>query len=438
MKLKGIFLVLLMSIGIGAQAQNYGATPEDSVDCTRNLSLYSEFYKQKSYEDARGPWLKAMEICPKSSKNLYIRGVNMYKKFFTQQKTRSGQQAIADTIFWIYDQRIEHFGEEGKYLGRKGYDMMRYSPDRMQEAYELMWKSVEIEGNESDASTLAGTYQAAYELYNAEKMTKEDLLKIYEPLAQIIVANLDPSKGLGEKTKDQYKSAYEQIEKIFSVIASCEDLIALYQPQFEEKKTDTTWLASVVATMGKRDCGESEFFLQASVELYNSNPSGVSALGIGIAMLKKERFNEAVKYCSEAAELAKETSVKSNAYKYAALSSLASKSYANAKSYALKWLSVEPGNGEAYMIIGDAYLYGSTSVGENSCEQSFGYLAAMDKYRYAASIDPSLSDKANKKIGQARAQLPKQADCFFYGILNGQEVQVGGWIGETVTVQTQE
>ena len=438
MKLKGILFGLLISVGFGAHAQKYGATPEDSIDCTRNLSLYSEFYKQKNYDDAKGPWLKAMETCPQSSKNLYIRGVNMYKKFFTKQTTRSGQKAIADTIFWIYDMRIENFGEEGKYLGRKGYDMMRYAPSRMDEAYELMNKSIEMEGENSSPSVLAGVYQAAYELYGKEQMTKEELLVLYQPLAEIIVANLNPEKGLGEKAVDQYKSAYEQIEKIFSVIASCEDLIALYQPQFEERKTDTTWLASVVATMAKRDCSDSDFFLEASVALYNERPSGVAALGIGIAMLKKERFGEAVKYCAEAADIAKENSVKTNAYKYAALSSLATKSYANAKSYALKWLSVEPGNGEAYMIIGDSYLYGSNSVGENACEQAFGYIAAIDKYKYAMSLDPSLSDKANRKIGQARAQFPKKSDCFFFGILDGQEVQIGGWIGETITVQTQE
>ena len=35
---------------IDANAQRFGKTPQDSIECLMNNSLYKEFYKQKAYK----------------------------------------------------------------------------------------------------------------------------------------------------------------------------------------------------------------------------------------------------------------------------------------------------------------------------------------------------------------------------------------------------
>ena len=104
---------------------------------------------------------------------------------------------------------------------------------------------------------------------------------------------------------------------------------------------------------------------------------------------------------------------------------------------ALKMLSLDPGNGEAYMLIGDAYFYGASSIGDNECTNKAGYWAAVDKYQTAVAKDPTLSDKIYQKIANAKARYPKKEDCFFHSLNDGSSYEVGGWIGETTTVRVQ-
>ena len=58
--MKTIKLFILIAIFFSSfslvKSQKYGATKEDSLKCIQNLSLYSEFYKQKNYKDAANPW----------------------------------------------------------------------------------------------------------------------------------------------------------------------------------------------------------------------------------------------------------------------------------------------------------------------------------------------------------------------------------------------
>ena len=64
-------------------------------------------------------------------------------------------------------------------------------------------------------------------------------------------------------------------------------------------------------------------------------------------------------------------------------------------------------------------------------------LAAIDKYRYAKSIDAEVADDANKRIGNYNSSLPLREEGFQRSVNPGDKVQVGCGIGETVTVRFQ-
>ena len=54
-KIKRIGMALMLTaLAVSANAQKTGKTPEDSVKCIENLSLYQESYKMKNYADAYG------------------------------------------------------------------------------------------------------------------------------------------------------------------------------------------------------------------------------------------------------------------------------------------------------------------------------------------------------------------------------------------------
>lgn len=432
---KQLFTIALMFVAtLGFAQDKYGATEADKTICLENTSLYVEFYKQKNYDDAKGPWLKAVEHCPKSSKNLYIKGASMYKKFIVAEKDATRKAELLDTLMWVYDQRILNFGQEGSVLGRKGADLARYDKTKTKEAYEMLKKSFELEGNKAQKAAITSYYQQAEKMVINGDLETSELLTLFPKLSNVVVYNIENSTK--EKDKENWIKVAAIIEQIFSKYAGCKELVEIYTPKYEAAPNDTNVLIQIVAFFEKSDCTEEPLFLKASISLDAVSPSAISKFGIGRSLLKKERFAEAVGYFKQAAELSNTSTGKINAYKYIALTSLSQKQYSTAKSYALKMIALDSKNATAYMIIGDAYLYGSRTVGENDCEKAGGYWAAPAKYNKAKALDPSLAAKANKKIASCKTQRPKKADCFFYNIVDGQSFHVGGWINEDVTVHT--
>ena len=56
-------LAAILIFSLSATAQKYGKTPEDSIECITNISLYGEFYKQQNYKDAFKPWREVFIKC---------------------------------------------------------------------------------------------------------------------------------------------------------------------------------------------------------------------------------------------------------------------------------------------------------------------------------------------------------------------------------------
>lgn len=435
-KLLALFLVVISAVGYGQG--KYGATPEDSTNCIKNLSLYQEFFKQKNYEDAKGPWMEAMKTCPKSSKNLYIKGATMYKTFIKKEKDKAAKAELVKTLMWVYDQRIENFGQKGYTLGRKGSDLFVYGgKTKREEAFAILKESIDLQKEKTEAGVLALYYKAADKLVKMKKLEKSEMIALFPSLMDIVEPNLKKAKESGKEKKiKRWESTKAAIEGIFNPYASCDELIKIYQPKFDANKQDIATLKQIINIFEKRKCTDKELFLNASKELHKIEPSGLSALGIGVSLLKKERASESLQYFKQIEEIGENDEQKLKGFKYAATAALQTKQYATTKSYALKMLKIDPKNADAYMLIGDAYFYGSKTCGENDCMKNGGYWAAIPKYIRAKSLNPELAGKVGKKIAAVNAQLPKKEDCFFYNITNGQTLTIGCWINETVTVKT--
>ena len=127
-----------------------------------------------------------------------------------------------------------------------------------------------------------------------------------------------------------------------------------------------------------------------------------------------------------------------DSYQFLAAGMLSLGQAQSAKTYALKMLAINPQSGEAYLIIGNAYVKGRKDCGGDECKSRAAYWAAVDKFAKAKSVDPSVSDKVQQYINSYVGQFPKKEDCFFYGLTDGQSYTLDCWIGETTIVRTRE
>lgn len=426
----GVFFV--MNCGF-AQNGKFGNTPEDSVDCVKNLSLYQEFFKQGNYADAIGPWRTAVKLCPKYSTSLYINGAKMYKAFVEKEKDKAKRDKLIDTLELVYDMRILNFGDSGNVLGRKGVDMMVCRETRMKEAFETLKKSFEILGNKTDPNTVLFLYKALYGLNKDGKATKEELIEMYPKLSEVCDYNINHSKDQG--VKDSYKTVKDNLDTWFSQVADCPDLIKLYTPKFQAGPEDTVLLETITRILDKKDCAKEELYFKAATALVKLKPSATAYYSVGITAIQNNNYSDAIEHFKKSVELAQEDELKVKANIKAAQCYLKIGQYASGRTYAQRAIAVNPSNGEAYILIGDAYAASADACGDNECTKKAAYWAAVDKYAKARSVDSSQAESAGNKIASYSKYFPDKEKCFFYNITEGSTYTVECWINETTTVR---
>jgi len=110
------------------------------------------------------------------------------------------------------------------------------------------------------------------------------------------------------------------------------------------------------------------------------------------------------------------------------------KQYNEARKEARQAIQLNPNYGNPYSLIGDMYATTARSCGD-SWNQRLAILAAVDKYNKAASLDPSIADRAKEKASRYRSSFPPKEEGFLRGVKQGTTQKVGCWIGESVKVR---
>ena len=425
-KLALALLAITISTFSFAQGK-YGATPEDSVACIESL-IYKDYMKADPAL-ALSLWKTAYRVCPASQVSLYINGVKLYQGLIRGAKTGAEQKAYKDTMYSIFDQRIEVFGNKAKVLGYKGQTMLVYSKKELDKIYNTLNEAVELGGDKSAAGTLVATMFAVVNLEKAGKKTKEEVVVEYDRLITICATN---------KADKKYVDADAKIQSVAAPYLDCEVLVPLAEKNFEANKENVDWLRNTVKLLRYKKCYEAPVFAKVAEAYFALEPSAEGADGMGKLFLGKKDYTKAISFFNKALEMS-ETDEDKAMYTFSiAEAYMYSKSYSSAKSYALKAAKLKSGWGEPYILIGDAYMYSSKSCDDGELGRFGAYWAAVDKYQRAKSVDSAVAGEANKKIARASASYPSTKDLFFYGKQKGDSYTCKCWIGETTTIRVND
>lgn len=428
-------LIGAMMLMVTASAQSkYGANPEDSVTCVQNLSLYQEFMKQDAVKDAYGPWKEVLRVCPAASKGVYQNGAQtILPTFIANEKDEARKLRLIDSLYIIYDMRAANFGEEDFVFGRKGADMLVYSPDRDQEAFDILHKSVEGAQERSEAGTLNADYQALSILYNKGKATKDQMMAEYVFIMGFIEAKLS-NPGLKERDRDYITQARDNVNTLFFKIAECSDIGRIVGDMIKAKPDDMDLKVRLLKVLNGKDCSDEASYLPLAKAVHAASPTSESAFSLAMSLVKDRDMTGAMKYMKEAVDLCDGCPDKVKYLLKAGQVASANGNHGQARSYANQVLQIEPKNGEAMMLIGNA-----VAANAGSCQppDSWGvYWLAYDYYQRAKSLDPSVSEKASERMASSAARFPTQSDAFFYQMSEGQSVQVAcGGLNESTTVR---
>lgn len=429
------YLNILLSIlifsfsSLKAQESKFGSNPKE---CEKNDSICTSFYKQKQYAEALNSWRIIFNICPASSKNIYIHGAKIIT-FQIEQAQKAKNTTLAfnyiDTLMMVYDKRIQFFGEETQVLGFKGIDLLIYDSKRTTEAYGYLIKSIE-DANASVPVALS-LMKASVTMYKEGTLSKEKVRESYSKSIQVVKNQIQKSPE-----NKEFLIAKDNIETMYiNVGTDCNTLETLLRSKFEANPNDIKLLKTIVGLNAKQNCSDSKLLYEVSQKLYELEPSSVSALNIARMAKKNNENSKAILFYEKAIEL--QTNADDKARYYLEIADLYKTigQLLQAKNNAQKAIENKANWGLPYLFIGKLYASSSENCGENEFEKKSVYWLAVDMFVKAKTVDLSIAENADKLIENYCQYFPSRESAVLYNFIEGQTYNIGCWINETTTIR---
>lgn len=419
----------------------------DDSEYLQNASLYDQFRRQKDYKSALPHWRFIYNKYPKSRKVIYQHGVKIYENLLKSTADQKVKRQYLDTIMAVYDQRIKYFGEEGYVLGKKLRDLAFIAAKELEKteeesllflkkSYEIGEKSIELQGAKSELAVFVMHFTNTIRLYNAGEVDKDKVLETYDKLMGL-------TEEIGAKAKsDKEKAAYTEAKKLIddyfqkSGTADCEALIRIYTPKFAQNANDVEAIKKMLKMLDRQGCDDSELYMKGSEQLYKIDPSSEAAYMMAKMFIRENDMTKATDYFNKAISEEQDNSLKAKYTFELAVLNYKNKNHKAARDIAKKALAIDPKNGEALKLIGLIYASASSKFSTDSFEKLTVFWVAVDYFKKAKRVDPSLAADCNKYIKTYSGYFPKREDAFMRTLTDGAKYKVAGWINETTTVRT--
>jgi len=239
------------------------------------------------------------------------------------------------------------------------------------------------------------------------------------------------------KSYNSYLRAYDQIagsiDTKLGSRANCENLIPLYQRDFEAFKNDGIWLQRAMNRMYAKGCNDDPLFVQIVEQKNALEPNADTAFYLGVLKEKVGKSTEALSFYNQAVELETSSFEKSKILYKIATNFKKKSRYGQARTYYMKALKANPSMGRAHLAIAAMYAKSANNCGTDNFSKRAVYWLASKEAAKAGTIDPTMKKNAKKSIANYEAKAPQKSEIFSSGRA-GQVIAIGCWIQRSVTV----
>jgi tetratricopeptide (TPR) repeat protein len=441
--------VLLSTGALQAQANQ---------DCTTTASLAFSDAKAKNY-DAAWPRIQTLrKECPTYHIGTFIYGERILKDRL-EKAPQGEKKAVAQELIDLYKERLQHFPD--KKAGDILVDIaqVKYNNEigTIEEQYQAFDDAFKQDKEGFNAKSLYTYFYLLVELQDQGKKSLQDVFEKYDVvIAEVESDENEMAEGLkqlldkqeaGETLTDKEEkrlNAYEVNLKAYASVkgsidaklgqrADCENLIPLYNKDFEANKSNTEWLKRAAGRMSAKDCTEDPLFFKMVEALHQAEPSAKSALYLGQLAEAEGNNSKALEYYNQSAELETNPSDKATVYNRIAHSYKEKGQFSQARNFFRKALNAKPSFGRAYLQIANMYAQSANNCGNTAFEKRAVYWLAADYAARAGRVDPSISSTANETAAAYRGRAPQRQDIFQED-MQGKTINIGCWIGESVRV----
>ena len=441
------------------------ANGQSNEKCLNNLSIFAESAKIKNYDAAYDPWILVLNECPKLNLAIYSYGERILK-YKIKNSTNEEQQSFKKDLISLYDDWIINFPERkgiskvGSILSTKAQALIDYKMADNAGVYEVFDEAYKKDpASFTNPKGLYNYFDTLYKLYKDTdtNVTTELLFNMYEEISEKFeFESTNLSKKLDKilikeengkpltKREIKNKRVYNvnsraigiflsNLDAIIAIEATCKNLIPLYQRNFEENKSDPTWLKRAASRMDSKECSDDPLFVTLVEALHNLDPSADSAYYLGLLNDNKGNSSEALGYFEESISLETDQYKKAKILYKIAVKFKNSGRKQSARKYAQKALRNQPSMGRAYLLIANLYASSANDCGKNQFDKRAIYWLAADVARKAGRVDASIKKSAIKTAESYMGRAPSKTDIFSQAN-EGTKITFNCWVGASITV----
>ncbi len=458
-------LALLSIVMVSAYAQKGWKWPEDSatkVKAEEMNVLQSDAVKMGDYNAAKKPLMWLISNAPDLNKSLYINGAKVYdnlakaaqkegKEAATAAKSATGADkekaealeaekaaitaAYADTLLWMYDQRIEYFGDKPNVLNRKVFKAYKYFVKDFSKSewlLEMYDEAFDIGGTKILDANLIAYMNVIKVNAKLKKINEDAILDRYDKLSSVIDQKMAHNKAKDKSTEKlvKYKG---MIDTILTEIVdiNCEFVETNMAPKFDENPEDIKLVKRMFTFMLSGKCTDSPLFLSVSKQLNKMEPDFGLAKVIATKCLAIKDYSCAIAYYNQALELTEDGTQKSDVYVNQGKVYSVQKNKAKARAMYSHAIAANPANKDAYNGIGDLYYhsYNECKEEQDMVKDRLVFLVAYDQYKKAGNT---------KKMASSKKQFPSVVELFDKNYEVGQTLTLSCWINKTVVLKTRD
>ena len=424
--------------------------PAFKDDVEDSYVIYRDYLRSKDYKEAFRIWKKAFYNAPAANGKIRYQfddGITLYKYFFNNAETEENKKEYADSIFSVYEKRIEcHPDDKYTVMGKRAfnsyYDLRAYADQ--DEVFELFKEAFDGKGEDADYFIFNPFSRMLYDRVLQEKISIDEGSRYALRIMELIEKNLSECDGKGceawEIINDYAPDLLSGLEGIKGFYP-CEYFSNRYYDQYLANPDDCENVTEVYLRLRFGECPLDDPKMIALKTSKDKNcytpPPPEGPLKLAYRALNDGQFKEAIEkydeYLSTATDMEKKAEILLRVSK---IYYVHMKDFVKARRYALDAAEAKAGWGEPYVLIGKLYASSGPLCGPGrGWDSQVVTWAAIDKFEYARKIDPTVRSEASRLINQYQQYMPSKEDIFLRRLEVGSSFRVPCWIQENTTIR---
>ncbi len=436
-----LLIALFMGLSVGFA--------QDQQECMTKLSLMTEAAKAKNYEAAYPHFMDLRRDCPKYNKAIYVYGEKILNDYI-DKSTGAKKIGYINDLIKMFDERMANFASIspiGEYqadqcqLKYDNKDVLGLTDQDLYNCFDAAYKA--DKDNFKNAKSLYVYFKLMVNLYDSGTKTAQNLFDKYDDVSEKIedetaynakklneLINKEDSGVALTKKEGKYKTFYgamvdafdkvqEGVDKELGDRANCENLIPLYQKDYEANKNNAVWLQRAMNKLYQKGCKDDPMFVTIVKQKNTIQPDAGTSYYLYVITGEQ-------KYLDQTMDLETDPFKKAKLYYKAATDFKKNGSYGKARQYYQESLKLNPSNTNPHLQIAAMYASSANSCGDTNFNKRAVFWLAANEAAKAGSA-------GSKYVTSYNAKAPTKSEIFSQGNA-GQSIRIGCWIGRSVTV----